>query len=153
MTQRVRVLAVDDDEAIRSLVASVLREDGYDVATAPDGVAALSVLATDWQPELILLDVTMPRMDGPAFAVAYAGKPGPHAPIILLTGSSGIDAAVWTERTGASGFLRKPFDLLALEAVVRRHAPVRAARNAPDAGKARNNHHLWSETVQVHDSG
>jgi two-component system, chemotaxis family, chemotaxis protein CheY len=126
MTQRMRVLAVDDDEGIRSLVATALGEDGYDVATAPDGVAALSLLAMHWRPELILLDVAMPRMDGPAFAGAYASGPGPYAPIILLTASSGVDAAAWAERTGASGFLRKPFDLNALEAVVRRHAPAHA---------------------------
>jgi len=124
MTQRVQVLAVDDDDAIRSLLASVLREDGYDVVTAPDGAAALSLLATDWRPDLILLDVAMPCMDGPAFATLYANGPGPHAPIILLTASSGVDAAEWTEWTGASGFLRKPFDLNALEAVVRRHTPA-----------------------------
>jgi two-component system response regulator MprA len=128
MTQRARVLAVDDDTAIVSLVAGVLRDDGYDVATALDGAAALSLLATGWQPALILLDVAMPRMDGPTFAAAYAGRPAPHAPIILLTASSGVDAAVLTERIGANGFLRKPFDLDALEMVVRRHTPAHVAR-------------------------
>jgi CheY-like chemotaxis protein len=132
MTRGMRVLAVDDDDAVRSLVAGVLRDEGYDVATAPDGAAALLLLESEWQPELILLDLAMPRVDGPSFAAAYARRRGPHAPIILLTGSSGMDAVDWTERIGAAGFLRKPFDLDVLEALVRRHAsgrvPAHAAR-------------------------
>jgi CheY-like chemotaxis protein len=62
----------------------------------------------DWTPDLILLDLTLPGMNGEAFIKAYHQKPSPHAPIILLTGRSvsrGDVAAM-----GADGLLPKPFD-------------------------------------------
>ena len=61
-----RVLVVDDDRAIRGFVAEVLKDEGYEVKTAGDGSEALAV-SREWRPDLIVLDLMMPNMDGWAF--------------------------------------------------------------------------------------
>jgi len=61
-----RVLVVDDDRAIRGFVAEVLTDEGYEVKTAGNGREALDV-SREWQPDLIVLDLMMPEMDGWAF--------------------------------------------------------------------------------------
>jgi CheY-like chemotaxis protein len=112
----VRVLVVDDDAGNRGLLADVLADDGHEVAQAADGAAALALLP-DWQPDVILLDLLMPEMDGWDFLAAYQHR----APVILLTA-----AAVGPEGTifgrplpPVAGVLVKPFPLNDLFAAVR----------------------------------
>ncbi|MGH2371509.1 MAG: response regulator [Chloroflexota bacterium] len=112
-----RVLVVDDDASIRRFIADTLADEGYVVETAPDGEAALKVVAA-FRPDVILLDLTMPRLDGWEFAERYRQQPGPHAPIIVLTAARDISAR--DSRIDASAVLGKPFDLDVLLAVVRR---------------------------------
>jgi len=78
------ILIVDDDPDIRSFVEQVLADEGYAVATAGDGLSALET-ATGRSPQLILLDMRMPGMDGWTFAETYRAQPGPHAPIVVMT--------------------------------------------------------------------
>jgi DNA-binding response OmpR family regulator len=113
------VLVVDDDEGIRAVVAMALSSAGYDVMSAPDGAVALEMLATS-QPDVILLDLLMPKVDGWGFARLYEERPGPHAPIIVLTAArdvraraAGIKAAAW---------LAKPFHLADLVACIKQLA-------------------------------
>ena len=113
------ILVVDDDAAIRRVVAAVLADEGYTVAEAPDGGAALA-RARAAPPRLILLDMRMPGMDGWEFARRYRRRPGPHAPIICVTAA--VDAAARGAQIGAVAALGKPFDLDALLALVGRHA-------------------------------
>jgi len=129
----VRVLLVEDDEAIRSLVVEFLTDEGYDVLATPDGATALTLVGPPghWRPDLLLLDMYLPGMDGSAFARKYRQLPLPHAPIVLLTGASGATAAGQTEELGATGFLPKPFDLDALVAMVRRCTAERHSAVAP----------------------
>jgi two-component system, chemotaxis family, chemotaxis protein CheY len=102
------ILFIDDDESIREFVTMALTDEGYEVATAQNGAAALDLIKRK-QPDLILLDMRMPVMDGWAFMKAYDGTPMPHAPIIALTASrNSPDVQVPAE---VSGFLAKPFDL------------------------------------------
>lgn len=115
------VLVVDDDPVILSLVADTLAEEGYATATASHGAAALELLAVRRQtaapaPDLILLDMRMPVMDGWAFAEAYRQIPTRHAPIVVITAAH--DAADRAAQIGAHAVLSKPFDLDELVAVV-----------------------------------
>ena len=114
-----QVLVVDDDESIRDLVVMALAAVGYEVVSAPDGAAALQVLATA-RPAVILLDLLMPTMDGWEFARLYEQRPGPHAPIIVLTAAR--DAQARAAEIKADAWLAKPFHLDALFACVEQYA-------------------------------
>jgi CheY-like chemotaxis protein len=111
------ILVVDDDEAIRTLVAIVLSEEGYDVRQAEHGAAALRLVEQE-TPALILLDMQMPVMDGWEFAAAYRARPGPHAPIVVCTAAT--DAQERARQIGADDFLGKPFGIAPLRAIVTR---------------------------------
>ncbi len=81
-----RILLAEDEEAIRSLVARALRQDGHEVTTANDGAEALDVLVReDGEFELLLTDIRMPVMDGIALALA-AARDHPDVTILLMTG-------------------------------------------------------------------
>ena len=114
-----QVLVVEDDKGIRDLVAMALDVVGYEVVSAEDGAAALDRLDA-LRPVLILLDMRMPVMDGWEFARAYAHRPGPHAPVIIM--SAARDAASHAAEVKADGYLAKPFDLEELYACVEQFA-------------------------------
>jgi two-component system, chemotaxis family, chemotaxis protein CheY len=103
----VRILVVDDDPAFVEMVRAVLVEGRHEVAAVGDGSAALGVVST-YAPDVILLDLRMPRMDGPAFARLYSRIPGPHAPIVVL--SAALRASP-SNVPGALGQLSKPFEI------------------------------------------
>ncbi len=119
MTRAARVLIVEDDDGIRDLVDLVLSSAGYEILTAPDGAAALQVVGTV-HPDLVLLDMRMPVMDGWEFARRYRAGPEPHAPIVVMTAAR--DAAQRAAEIDANGYLGKPFDVGELLALVGHHA-------------------------------
>lgn len=103
------ILVADDDDDVRDLVVFRLGRAGYEVLTAADGQTALE-LASERQPDLFLLDVMMPRLDGYELTRRLRTTEGlERIPIILLTASV-QDAAV-TEgfEAGADDYMRKPF--------------------------------------------
>ena len=102
-----RILIVEDDPATRALVLMALADEGYRVTTAPHGVAALAILGQPERPppDVILLDLRMPIMDGPAFAHEYRRLPGPHAPIIALSASREAGAQVQADDVVTKPFL------------------------------------------------
>lgn len=112
------VLAVDDDPSILELVQMALEDDGYTVMTAADGAEALELLDKH-SLGLILLDMRMSRVNGWEFAEAYRRRPGPHAPIVVITAAA--DAAARAAEIGAEGYLGKPFGLDELSEVVSRY--------------------------------
>jgi CheY-like chemotaxis protein len=111
-----KVLVIDDDRGFVEMVRSVLAEDGHVVVAASDGKAGLEAAARA-TPDVILLDLLMPRLDGPTFASSYARAPGRHAPIIVLSGVAGMPGSAVA---GASAYLSKPFELDALLGTLRR---------------------------------
>jgi CheY-like chemotaxis protein len=115
------VLVVEDDIDILSSLAELLRDDGYDVVTAANGYQALSqVKAHD--PELILLDLMMPHMDGWRFVRELRAKiPSCHAPLVLM--SAAADLAGEAERLGVAAWLHKPFRLDDLLQLAHRWCP------------------------------
>src|SRR5512133_3558856 len=102
------ILAVDDDDAIRDIVQIVLEDEGYRVVLARDGAEALELLKV-MQPQLILLDMRMPRVNGWEFAERYGRLPGHHVPIVVMT--AGRDASLVASDIGARYHLDKPFDV------------------------------------------
>lgn len=110
-----RILVVDDEEGFRDGVADLLRMEGYDVCVAGDAVEAVRLMP-EFRPEAILLDLRMPLLDGEGFMRGLLGLPAGRAvPIVLLSGRD--DLREVANRTGAAGFLLKPFEapqLLAL---------------------------------------
>jgi CheY-like chemotaxis protein len=107
---------VDDDESIRQFIRMALTDRGYEVRVAEHGKAALALIAAG-RPDLILLDMRMPVMDGWAFAQAYRALPPPHAPVIVLTAAR--DAEQYASQIAADAFLAKPFDLSELFRLVK----------------------------------
>ena len=114
-----RVLVIDDDDSIREFVSLALADEGYDVHSATDGQAALNLIATD-PPDLILLDMRMPVMDGWEFARRYRERPGPQAPIVVITAAH--EAANRAAQIGAQDHLSKPFKLESLFDLVEKYA-------------------------------
>jgi CheY-like chemotaxis protein len=114
---RPRVLVVDDDDAMCELLRQALTDQGYAVATVPHGAAALE-LVKHHQPAVILVDLRMPIMDGWAFVEQYRRMADPPASIVLLSAVKDLEATA--KRLGAEGFVRKPFEIEELTAVVQR---------------------------------
>lgn len=110
-----RILVVDDDDSIRQFIVMALGDAGYEVESAEHGQAALRALEAT-RPDLILLDMRMPVMDGWAFSGAYRQLAVRHVPLVVLTASR--DAAQTAAEVGADAFLAKPFELQALLSLV-----------------------------------
>jgi two-component system response regulator MprA len=102
-----RILIVDDEQAMREGIAELLRLEGYTVVTAADGRAAVAVVEGE-APDLVLMDVMMPGMDGREAYLAMRAHPnGRTIPIVLS--SALVDPGALDP--GVSAFLPKPFDL------------------------------------------
>lgn len=106
-----RILVIDDDSSIRQVIAYALGDEGYQVDEASDGEAALESVGRR-HPDLILLDMKMPGVDGWEFARLYRERYERLAPIIVLTAAR--DAAQRAADVNAVSYVPKPFDLDAL---------------------------------------
>lgn len=108
MTGERYVLVVDDDPSIREFLELALMGEGYQVSSAANGEIALGLVQLS-PPDLILLDMRMPVVDGWEFARRYHQSPAPWAPILVITAA--VDAARRAAEIDADGYLAKPFDL------------------------------------------
>jgi putative two-component system response regulator len=121
------VLVIDDDEAQRHVLTRMLRIEGYDVLAVADGESGLAAVA-ERRPELMLLDLSLPRMDG--FEVCRRLRADPTSatlPVIVLTGHTSIDDMVAALDAGADDFLPKPFQQAELLARMRSAFRLRRA--------------------------
>ena len=108
--RRPRVLVVDDKQSNRELLEGRLADLNYDVREAKDGVEALDAVAAE-EPDLILLDIDMPRLDGIAVCERLKAHPIYRMiPIVILTASSDRDTKLRGLAAGADDYLSKPFD-------------------------------------------
>lgn len=123
-----RVLVVDDEDAVREALVRAMDSEGYETRAAGDGAAALAEIER-WQPEVVLLDVLMPFMDGLTACRRLRAR-GDRTPILMLTARDAVADRVDGLDAGADDYLVKPFDLDELLARVR--ALVR--RTYPDDG-------------------
>ncbi|MEP0356377.1 SpoIIE family protein phosphatase [Paraglaciecola sp.] len=121
-----RILVVDDDSLNRFLLMHMLEQQGYtDTLEAEDGETAIKV-AEQFQPDLILLDVIMPGMDGYEVAKILKCNAGDiYLPIIFITGLDNESALVKCLEVGGDDFVAKPFDKVVLSAKIRAHARTR----------------------------
>ena len=106
-----RILIAEDDPAICAMLQKVLSQY-YDVATTSDGPSALALAGTPPAPDLLLLDVMMPGMDGHAVAAAVRQLPGlKSTPIIFLTAKTGPSEVIKGIQSGARHYITKPFKI------------------------------------------
>jgi DNA-binding response OmpR family regulator len=125
MSQKAKILLVEDDAALRETLAYNLTKSGYVVSMAADGVTALE-MAKETEPDLVLLDLMLPELDG--LSVCRALREQRNVPIIMLTARTGeVDKIVGLD-AGADDYVTKPFSLGELLARVRA-----ALRRAPQA--------------------
>jgi two-component system response regulator MprA len=113
----VRVLVVDDDAAVRESLERSLRFEGYEVATAVDGVDALDLVGRV-HPDIVVLDVMMPRVDGLETCRRLRAR-GDDVPVLMLTARDGLADRVSGLDVGADDYLVKPFALEELFARLR----------------------------------
>lgn len=118
-----RVLVIDDDASIRQVIAYALADEGYQVDEASDGQEALDLVGRQ-HPDIILLDMKMPGIDGWQFARLYRERYDHPVPIIMLTAAQ--DVAQRGGEVNADSYVSKPFEL---EVLVERVSAISKAAN------------------------
>ena len=108
-----RVLVVDDDPYTRDILLRFLSERGFDVETADDGESALTTIP-DYEPDVVLLDIRMPEMDG-VEVLRRIEEEKMDCGVIMISGVADEEVARDTLTMGAADFIYKPFDLDYLE--------------------------------------
>jgi twitching motility two-component system response regulator PilG len=115
------VLVVDDSPTVRKIVQLTLQRERIHVVTAGDGLSALAAVA-DEQPDLILLDIMLPRMDGYNICqVVRRNMAFRDMPIIMLSGKDGLFDKMRGKLAGSTEYITKPFDSAELVQTVKRH--------------------------------
>jgi DNA-binding response OmpR family regulator len=118
MAEPARALVVDDDDLIRDALEALLFDEGFDVRVAHHGTEALAVL-NGWRPDVILLDLMMPDMDGWTFrARQRARQDVADVPVVVLSGAH--ESRMRAHELGAAAALSKPFHLDDVVATLRR---------------------------------
>jgi DNA-binding NtrC family response regulator len=118
MADKSRVLVVDDEDALRTVLGNELSGEGYEVDTASDGDEAISKVQNK-KFDLLLLDIKMPKVDG--FEVLrFVKKNMPAMKVIMLTGFADLKNAIESKKLGAEDFVSKPYDLVDLLTTIER---------------------------------
>lgn len=113
-----RILVVDDEDALRTVLSAELEGEGYIVQMAGDGDEAIKILEKN-SFDLILLDIKMPTVDG--FEVLkFVKQHSPATKVIMLTGFADLKNAIESKKLGAEDFVSKPYDLVDLLTTVER---------------------------------
>ncbi len=127
-----KVLVVEDDGNIAQLLKMYLEKDGFLVKTAADGGTGVASFR-EYQPDLVLLDIMLPVMNG--WAVCRAIRESSKAPIIMLTAKEETEDKVQGLELGADDYVTKPFEIK--ELIARIHAVLRRYEGGPSAGEKR----------------
>ncbi len=114
-----KILIVDDEVGIRELLSEILRDEGHDVILAENAVSA-KLARAEAQPDLILLDIWMPEMDGISLLKEWAAHGQLNVPVVMMSGHATIDTAVEATRIGALDFLEKPIGMQKLLQTVKK---------------------------------
>lgn len=102
-----RILVVDDEPEIRRVLQEILEDENYRVITAENAAAARAAY-TEHHPDLVLLDIWMPDLDGISLLKEWMQADGPGPPVIMMSGHGNVETAVEAVRLGAQDFIEKP---------------------------------------------
>ncbi len=119
-----RILVVDDEDSILESVTGILEDEGFEVTTAREGAGALDEMESEL-PDLVLLDIWMPGMDGLEVLKRIKGQ-WPTVPVIIMSGHGTIETAVKATKLGAHDFIEKPLSYEQLLLAVRNGLKFRA---------------------------
>ena len=153
-----RILVVDDEADIRGLVKEILSEEGYEVEVAADAAQARVARARQ-EPDLVLLDIWMPQVDGITLLREWSASIVDGCPVVMMSGHGTVETAVEATRLGAFDFVEKPLSLAkllrtverALESGRKRSAGGRqaSAAFATPVGKSRTMQQLRADLVRA----
>jgi DNA-binding response OmpR family regulator len=133
-----RVLAVDDEPDVREILQRYLTKQGFEVRTARDARETLDIMR-DWRPDVLLLDIIMPGMDGIDLCIQIRADPRfATIPVLFLTGRGSVEDRIHGFEAGGDDYLAKPFDLRELTLRVRallRRQESRPAREGIRVGR------------------
>jgi two-component system nitrogen regulation response regulator NtrX len=135
----VKILVVDDEEAIRDSLDYVLRSERHEVTQAPDGIQGLEVLGADPDIDLVFLDIKMPGRDGLEI-LEDIGAARPDALVVMISGHGTIETALEATRRGAFDFLEKPLD---------RDRVLLTVRNANDVRRLKGENEVLRERLSA----
>lgn len=125
------ILIVDDEPDIRELVSEILEDEGYRVSVAEDGASARAVFSRE-DPDLVLLDIWMPDIDGISLLKEWSAG-GLPCPVVIMTGHGSVETAVEATRLGAHDFVQKPISLAKLLSIVA--AALESSESPPERAR------------------
>ena len=125
-----RILVVDDEPDIRDLVSEILQDEGYEVTVAEDGESARAAFARS-APDLVLLDIWMPDVDGITLLKEWSAGNGTACPVVIMSGHGTVETAVEATRLGAHDFVQKPISLAKLLSIVNQALASRPEQERP----------------------
>jgi len=129
------VLVVDDEPDIRGLLQEILEDEGYAVSVA-DTAASAQLAVDECEPDLVLLDIWMPDMDGVSLLKSWKGAGRLHFPVIMISGHGTVETAVEATRHGAVDFIEKPLSLAKLLLTVEKALAEGGVQGDDNAAKA-----------------
>jgi FixJ family two-component response regulator len=133
MTEKTKILLIDDEELVREELGGLLEDEGYEVITGADGEEGLALFRSS-DPDMVITDVRMPRRDGLSVAITIRQE-DPTVPVTVITGHGNEAMAIQALRTGVTDFIKKPVRLDDLtSALSRMEAARRPAKPHDDEG-------------------
>lgn len=146
---KLKILIIDDELPIREVLSESLRDDGYDVMTAPDGTVGLEVLKT-FQPDICFLDIWMPKIDG-IEVLTQAVPVNPNTSFVMISGHGTIETAVKATKIGAWDFIEKPLSLDKVSIAIDHIVKLKGERDEKNAllNKLRKTIALVGESVTM----
>ncbi|MDE2503781.1 MAG: sigma-54-dependent Fis family transcriptional regulator, partial [Burkholderiales bacterium] len=141
------ILVVDDELGIRALLSEILADEGHTVELA-ENAAQARLVRESLRPDLVLLDIWMPDVDGVTLLKEWSASGQLSMPVIMMSGHGTIDTAVEATKYGASAFLEKPITLQKLLRAVEQGLAKPASRTAPAPNSAHHASHDSGLTVE-----